>query len=94
MLSHWLVCYDVVCPKRLQKICKFMKAKGFHLQASVFYLRASQREIDALIEDLSVLMDQANDDIRIYHVAPLTQARMMGSVFDAFPGVMGDLLDP
>jgi len=63
---NWLLCYDIADPRRLQRVHRFMKDHGWPLQYSVFQLKASDVQLDALVEDLERLIEPAADDIRIY----------------------------
>lgn len=66
MQTKYLVCYDIAAPKRLVRIYRFLKDRGLHLQFSVFLCALTWPELSAIKSGLSDLIDEAEDDIRIY----------------------------
>lgn len=70
MIKHdFVVCYDIADVKRLRKISKCMEKKAFRIQKSLFfYPKASQSNIFELVDELNEILDENEDDIRIYHV--------------------------
>jgi len=70
MRQHdFVVCYDIADVKRLRKIAKCLEKHAFRIQKSVFfYPRASQANIFALVDELEKIIDEKDDDIRIYYV--------------------------
>lgn len=70
MKSRYLICYDITRPGRLQRIHKFLKGSGFHIQYSVFLLYLGWHQLQQIKKELSKLINPKYDDIRIY---PLPQ---------------------
>jgi len=70
MTRHdFVVCYDIANVKRLRKVSKCLEKKAFRIQKSIFfYPQASQEEIFELVDELEAILDEEQDDIRIYHV--------------------------
>lgn len=66
METTYLVCYDIADSGRLQRVCRFMKGIGLHLQYSVFLCRLSWRELVGLKVALEHLIEPSEDDVRIY----------------------------
>jgi CRISPR-associated protein Cas2 len=66
MKSPYLVCYDIVDDRRLQRVFRFMKGRGIHLQYSVFYCILTWPELQELKMRLSGLINNKEDDVRIY----------------------------
>ncbi|HWP57514.1 MAG TPA: CRISPR-associated endonuclease Cas2 [Candidatus Acidoferrales bacterium] len=66
MQARYLVCYDIADPRRLNRACRFMKERGLHLQLSVFLCSLSWPELSELKLSLRQLIDEAEDDVRIY----------------------------
>ncbi|MCX7794692.1 MAG: CRISPR-associated endonuclease Cas2 [Thermodesulfovibrionales bacterium] len=66
MKSPYLVCYDISDDRRLQRVFNYMKARGIHLQYSVFYCELTWQDLQNLKNDLSALIDPGRDDVRIY----------------------------
>ena len=78
-LTNFLVCYDIREPKRLQRVHKCAASYAMAVQRSVFYARLTQADLDSLMKDLVELIDEKEDDVRIYSVAPLQHAVMLGT---------------
>ncbi len=74
MKSPYLVCYDIADEKRLNRMYKYMKGKGFHIQYSVFYCIMSEKEIIKLKEEVLKIINLRYDDVRIY---PLSQESLV-----------------
>lgn len=66
MKSPYLVCYDIRDDRRLQRVFNYMKSQGLHLQYSVFYCELTWQELQRLKNDMSILINHREDDIRIY----------------------------
>ncbi|MCD6653550.1 MAG: CRISPR-associated endonuclease Cas2 [Sulfurovum sp.] len=67
--QDFVICYDIADTKRLQKIAKYLEKYAFRIQKSVFfYPNASQENIIVLVDELNSLLDEEEDDIRIYHI--------------------------
>jgi len=59
---HWhLVCYDVRDPKRLARVAKILKGAGERIQYSVFRVRASRTQLEALRWQLGRVMKDEDD---------------------------------
>jgi CRISPR-associated protein Cas2 len=78
MKANYLVCYDITDPKRLARVYKFMRGKGIHLQYSVFYCTLTWPQLLALKENLSHLIDEEDDDVRIYPLPADYKVIVMG----------------
>lgn len=79
-MAHFIVTYDIACPKRLRKVAKFMEQVGIRLQYSVFYVQGGQDDIAHVIDTLSVLTGK-DDDVRIYRAPPLEQIEWLGRTY-------------
>lgn len=65
----FIISYDIADHKRLSKVAKCLEKHAFRIQKSVFfYPQALQSDIFALVSELEEIIDQEEDDIRIYHV--------------------------
>lgn len=85
--QHYLVCYDVRQPKRLQRIHRYLQNHATPLQYSVFMATLSPAKLTRLVRQLSKLMDN-EDDIRIFAVTPPEQAIWFGQdLSPAAPGL-------
>ncbi len=75
---NWLLCYDIADPKRLQKIHNRVSRQGLMVQYSVYYLHASEVQLEELLGGLKQLIQPGEDDIRVYPVPENPAARMEG----------------
>lgn len=66
MKAEYLVCYDIANPRRLGRVYKFMAGKGRHLQYSVFLCSMTWQELQMMKIKLGDLIEDEEDDIRIY----------------------------
>lgn len=78
MKSSYLVCYDISDPVRLTRIFKFMKGRGIHLQYSVFYCRLTWPELLNLKEKIKEIINEREDDVRIYPLPSNNRVIIMG----------------
>jgi len=85
--KNWLLCYDISDPKRLGKVHRYMKKIGISLQYSVFQLTATNQEIEDILGGLEELINEKEDDIRIYPLHKKPKTHIIGN--SLFPeGVM------
>jgi CRISPR-associated protein Cas2 len=61
-----LLAYDIADPRRLVRVHHTVRAYGMPLQYSVFLVPGTAATIDALVAELAGIIEQAEDDIRIY----------------------------
>ena len=61
MRRHYLITYDVACPKRLRKVHQYLSDCGFALQYSVFVVHDYSYNCQTYLEDLSALIDHDDD---------------------------------
>lgn len=66
MVSSYLACYDIRDPKRLARVFRYLKSVGIHLQYSVFHCRLTYTELLQLKGDLKDIINEREDDVRIY----------------------------
>ncbi len=78
MKANYVVCYDIKDERRLTRIYKFMKQRGIHLQYSVFYCRLTWQELIRLKERLKGIIDEKEDDVRIYPLPSDLKVAIMG----------------
>ena len=78
MKANYLVCYDIAEPKRLAKVYKFIKGQGIHLQYSVFHCSLTWQQLLQLEEKISWLIDEEEDDVRIYPLPSNGKVIVMG----------------
>ena len=70
MTKHnFVICYDIADAKRIRKVARCLEKNASRIQKSLFfYPQATQESIFALVDELDEIIDQEEDDIRIYHV--------------------------
>lgn len=73
-----LVCYDISEPRRLRRVHQAMRAWGMPIQYSVFYCRLTQRQRQRLESRLRALIEQGEDDVRVYGIQALQQIEFYG----------------
>lgn len=78
MKANYLVCYDICDPRRLTRVFKLIKGKGIHLQYSVFHCSFTWPKLLELKEKLSWVIDEKEDDIRIYPLPSEEKLIVMG----------------
>ncbi len=66
MRENYLICYDIKNEKRLSKVYKYLCGIAIHIQYSVFYHRLDYRELIELKEKLKSIINEEEDDLRIY----------------------------
>lgn len=93
-----LICYDIADPKRLVRVHRFMMNVGVPVQYSVFTALLTPWQQRQLMDELEMLIDPREDDIRLYPLPDRLVPITLGQQF--FPeGVMllrdgKDLLHP
>jgi CRISPR-associated protein Cas2 len=84
---NWILAYDITCKKRLVRICKYMKNNGLHVQKSVFMVVATRKAMSDIIDHVRSIIDEKEDDVRVYGCVPMEKADMLGQ-----PYLDGDLM--
>lgn len=78
MKSVYLIAYDIKDDRRLNRVHRYLKGRGIHLQKSVFYCLLSQEEIRKIRQGISELIEEREDDVRIYPLLIDFEAIAMG----------------
>lgn len=76
--GHYLVCYDIADPRRLQRVFRASRKVGIAFQYSVVYLQGSDAQLDAFLAELAQLIDPHEDDIRAYRISAPEQIHTLG----------------
>lgn len=77
----FVVCYDISDPKRLKKIAKAVEKRALRIQYSIYVLfDATQQELNILLENITKIYNQEQDDIRVYKIKQ--KGIHMGSAID------------
>jgi len=78
MKLYYLIAYDISDDFRLNRVLRYMKGKGIHLQYSVFYCYLSYKEVAKIMEDIRSLINPGQDDVRFYPVLRNFKAVVLG----------------
>ena len=62
----WLIGYDIVSPKRLQRVYRAILGYAIPLEYSVFLLSGTVNQKDKCLADIRGLIDVHEDDLRCY----------------------------
>jgi CRISPR-associated endonuclease Cas2 len=65
--SWHLLAYDVVCPRRLQRVCKLLQKRAQHTQLSLFLLNLPRAELQECVAAVTAVL-KADDDLRLYGI--------------------------
>ena len=78
MKANYLICYDIADEQRLQRVYRFFKQYGIPIQYSVFYTKVSWQELVNLKNKLRELINEKEDDIRIYPLPSQLKVIVLG----------------
>lgn len=65
---NWLIAYDIADPRRLQRVHRFLSSQAVPVQYSVFATRSSPMKAGLIRAGLAAIIDEGEDDVRIYPV--------------------------
>ncbi len=77
-MPNFLICYDISDPKRLSRVHRAALRHGMPVQYSVFLLRGSQGELADMMADIEQYIDETEDDVRAYTIAPNFDVECLG----------------
>lgn len=77
-MAHYLICYDIANPKRLGKVHRCAVKHALFVQYSIYYLEGNKVKLQAMLDELQMLIKQDEDDIRAYTITPLKEAIQLG----------------
>jgi CRISPR-associated protein Cas2 len=66
----YLVTYDIANHKRLAKVHRVLKKEGIPAQKSVFFVFATEKQVNDILDRVAKEMRLSEDDLRAY---PVTQ---------------------
>jgi CRISPR-associated protein Cas2 len=78
MKTGYLVCYDISDERRLTRVYSLMKQRGIHVQYSVFHCRLTWPELVELKGRLRELIDEKEDDVRVYPLPAAPKVMVLG----------------
>lgn len=79
MAQQWLICYDIREPRRLQRVHKYCCDAAMAVQLSVFVAAFSRAQRLAFVRGLEALINEREDDVRLYPIGDINQARLLGT---------------
>ena len=77
-MPHYLICYDIANPKRLGKVHRRAVNHAVFVQYSVYYLQGTRAALDIMLDELREVIDDSQDDVRAYMIAPLSESIQFG----------------
>ncbi len=77
-MADYLVCYDIANSRRLQKIYRRALKHAVPIQYSVFWLKGTQQDLDAMMQDLAPHLNSTHDDLRAYAVRGTERCLCLG----------------
>lgn len=85
-----VICYDITDPRRLSRVHRCLVRHGLPLQYSVFLIYAHKIRLQAILAELSGLIDHRTDDVRAYPLPRAPEYQHLGrQVFPAGVTVAG-----
>lgn len=80
-MAHYLICYDIADPKRLGRVHRCVVKRATFVQLSVYYLRGDRNELYQLLDSVEKLLEEKEDDVRVYMVEALDKAIQLGQSY-------------
>lgn len=77
-MAHFLICYDIANAKRLGRVHRAAAKYATLVQYSVYYFEGSPSGLKEVLAVLQAELDDSEDDVRAYAVAPLKEGTQMG----------------
>lgn len=65
MSSH-VICYDIRCPRRLQRIHRILVRHAFPIAYSVFLYEGTDSALEKCLDLIRQTIDPTQDDVRCY----------------------------
>ena len=76
--QNYLLAYDISDPRRLVRIHRACRRWGVPIQYSVFIVPLTPALVGGLLADLRLLMDEREDDIRLYPLPARVEVSQFG----------------
>ncbi len=90
--QRWLIAHDIADPKRLKKVWRFMQKECFRLQYSVYLFSGSREQLDQVLDKLNQIVNNKEDDVRIYAITENTRIWGLGIQFNDGGNTLYDTL--
>jgi CRISPR-associated protein Cas2 len=78
MTANYIVCYDIRDERRLARVYRYLKQSGVHIQYSVFHCRLTWQDLAELKNAIGAIIDEKEDDVRIYPLPQEMKVTVMG----------------
>jgi len=77
----FIIGYDIASVKRLPKVARLLEKVALRIQYSLFlYADVSKEELEVLVGKMLELIDEKEDDVRIYQVSTKRSLHLMSGV--------------
>jgi CRISPR-associated protein Cas2 len=87
----FIICYDISNPARLRKISRLLEKVAIRIQKSIFfYPKCSSQNLSLIIEQIEKIIDQNQDDVRIYKVYVNKSINLRSAIDLKYPIIAGD----
>lgn len=84
----FLIGYDISCPKRLRHLAKLLELEAIRIQFSLFlYPKQGQKDLTILVEKIVEIIDESEDDVRIYRIDIVRSIHLMSAVNLRYPKI-------
>lgn len=88
----WLIGYDITSPKRLRRVHRFLSARAYWVQLSLFVAGWTEAEFALHWRGLAKLINPRRDDVRAW---PIPENPWIASIGQGLPeGVVAGILRP
>lgn len=74
----WLIGYDIADPRRLNKIHRRLSKEAIPVQYSLFLYHGNHRDIYKLLDELTLIMNTKEDDLRAYPIPNNAEINQIG----------------
>lgn len=76
-MNHYLVAYDICCPKRRRKLLKVLEDFAYRVQYSVFEMYVGETELKKIKNWIERTIKKDEDSVLIYDLGALTEKNRM-----------------
>lgn len=76
-MNHYLVAYDICCPKRRRKLLKVLENFAYRVQYSVFEMCVGEFELQKIKSCIERTIKKDEDSVLIYELGAMTVKKRM-----------------
>ena len=88
----FIICYDISDAKRIRRVAKRLEGDAIRIQKSIFFvMQISKNELRTLVEKLLTLIDEKNDDLRVYKVEVSNSLNLKSGIDLREPNIIGGI---